>query len=251
MNYRRKKNYWQQDMSRWMYLRGYSEGIALLVLVAYLFYGSVWAAIGLTPYLLFYFRDWEKKQISKKKLEFQKQFCSAIQAISVALGVGYSAENALKESLVDLQLLYPKEARIRKELVYMIRQMEMRLPLEQIFAEFAERTGDDDVQIFATVFGMAKRSGGDLIEMIRNTVWQIREKLEVQAEIEALLAAKKMEFQLMSVVPFAMIGYVKWAFPDFMSVLYGNLTGIIIMSICLGIYVFAYEWGKRMIEIEV
>ena len=98
---------------------------------------------------------------------------------------------------------------------------------------------------------MAKRSGGDLKEIIRSTVWQMGEKQEVKREIETLMSAKKMEFQIMSLVPFAMIGYIKWAFPDFMSVLYGNLSGIFLMSICLGVYILAYEWGKRMLEIEV
>lgn len=223
----------------------------LLIAVAYLFYGAVWAALILSPYLFFYLKEWEQKEIYKKQIEFRKQFCSAIQAISVALGVGYSAENALKEALFDLQLMYPKEARIREEFCYMIRQMEMNLPLEQIFSEFAQRTGEEDVRTFATVFGMAKRSGGDLIEIIRSTVWQMGEKLEVKQEIETLMSAKKMEFQIMSMVPFLMIGYVRLAFPEFMSVLYGNMTGIIVMSICLGVYTLAYEWGKRMVEIEV
>ena len=221
------------------------------MVVSYLFYGSVFAALVLSPYLIFYLRDWELRQIQKRKMEFRQQFCSGIQAISVALGVGYSAENAVKEAFVDLQLIYPKEARILEEFSYMIRQMEMNLSLEQIFMEFAKRTGDEDVRSFATVFGIAKRTGGDLIEIIRNTVWQIGEKVEVKREIETMMAAKKMEFQIMSVVPFAMIGYIRLAFPDFMSVLYGNVTGIFIMTICLGIYLIAYEWGKRMVEIEV
>ena len=232
-------------------MKGIFEGILLLGMVAYLFYGNVLAAAALAPYLVFYLKDWEKRQVLKKKMEFQQQFCAVIQSISVALGVGYSAENALREAFSDLQILYPKEVRIRQELAYMIRQMEMNLPVEQILSEFAQRTGEEDVQTFATVFGIAKRTGGDLIEIIRNTVWQISEKLEVKREIESMMAAKKMEFQVMSVVPFAMICYIKLAFPDFMNVLYGNLTGIFVMSICLGIYVLAYEWGKRMVEIEV
>ena len=251
MIYKRQKNYWQQDISKYLYLRGILGGVTLIVAVSYLFYGSVWVSLILLPYLFFYLRDWEKKQIQKQKMEFRKQFCSAIQAISVALGVGYSAENALKEAFLDLQFMFPQEARIRKEFCYMIRQMEMNLPLEQIFFEFANRSGEEDVKTFATVFGMAKRSGGDLMEIIRSTVWQMGEKQEVKREIETLMAAKKMEFQIMSLVPFAMIGYIKWAFPDFMSVLYGNLSGIFLMSICLGVYILAYEWGKRMLEIEV
>jgi len=233
------------------YFQGIMSGMLLIVTVAYLFYGSLLWALILSPYLFSYFKAWEKRQLQKKKAEFRQQFGNAIQAISMALGVGYSAENALKEAFVDLQLMYPKEAKIRIELGYMIRQMEMNLPLEQIFLELAQRTEDEDVKTFAAVFGLAKRSGGDLIEIIRNTVWQMNQSLEVKREIETLMVAKKLEFQIMSIVPLAIIGYIKWAFPEFMNVLYGNLTGIFIMTVCLGLYVLAYEWGRRMVEVEV
>ena len=55
----------------------------------------------------------------------------------------------------------------------------------------------------------------------------------------------------MTMIPLAMIVYLKLCFPEFLDVLYGNVVGIVIMSICLAIYLIAYEIGKRMVEIEV
>ena len=226
-------------------------GISLLLVIAYLFYGNFLAAALLSPYLYFHMKEWERKCIQKKRQEFQGQFKEAMQSISVALNVGYSAENAVREALGDLKLIYHKEARILKELQYMIHQIEMNLPLEQVFQEFAKRSGDEDVYMFATVFSLAKRSGGDMIEMIRNAVWQIGEKIEVKQEIETMMAAKKLEFRIMSLIPIAMIAYISMAFPDFLNIMYGNLLGMIVMSVCLIVYVFSYEWGKRIVEIEV
>lgn len=223
----------------------------LLLVIAYLFYGNFLVAILLSPYLYFHMKEWEMKCIQKKRQEFQGQFKETMQSISVALNVGYSAENAVREALGDLKLIYHKEARILKELQYMIHQIEMNIPLEQVFQDFAKRSGDEDVHMFATVFALAKRSGGDMIEMIRNAVWQIGEKIEVKQEIETMMAAKKLEFRVMSLIPIAMICYISMAFPDFLEIMYGNLLGIVVMSVCLIVYVFAYEWGKRIVEIEV
>ena len=47
---------------------------------------------------------------------------------------------------------------------------------------------------------------------------------------------KKLEFEIMSMIPFGMIGYMKLTFGDFLKVLYGNPAGIIVMSICLALY---------------
>ena len=41
------------------------------------------------------------------------------------------------------------------------------------------------------------------------------------------------------------------SFPEFLDVLYGNVAGVIIMSICLLVYLVAYEMGRRIVEIEV
>ena len=133
----------------------------------------------------------------------------------------------------------------------MIRQIQMNVTAEAAFQEFAARTGDEDVQTFVTVFNLAKRSGGDTMEIIRNVVRQMGEKIDVEREIQTVISAKKMELRIMTAIPFAMIAYLRLSFPEFLQVLYGNPIGIIVMSVCLVIYLVAYESGKRIVEIEV
>ena len=55
----------------------------------------------------------------------------------------------------------------------------------------------------------------------------------------------------MSAIPFGMICYMKFSFPEFMGILYGNVAGVVIMTICFLGYVIAYKAGKRIVEIEV
>lgn len=189
--------------------------------------------------------------MKQEKRLFLQQFKDGIQAFSNALHVGYSAENALQETVKDLREIYPRNARILKELEQMLRQMKMNLTVETAMQEFAMRTQEEDVQTFVTAFNLAKRSGGDTLEIIRRVVRQMGEKIDVEREIHTMLSAKKMEFRVMTAIPYAMIGYVKLSFPSFTDVLYGNLAGILVMSACLIIYGFAFEYGRRIIEIEV
>lgn len=251
MRCKRKKSYWQQDISRKDYTVGILQGLLLIIIISYLFYESILSAILLSPYLIWYFKSWKKECIEKKKQAFGIQFKEAIQAMSTALNVGYSLENAMKETLKDLQLIYKKDELIIREFRYMIRQLEMNLPVERVLNELALRTEEEDVQTFVTVFSMAKRSSGDMILIIRNAVRQMSEKIEVKQEIDTMMSAKKLEFKIMSIIPLAMIAYMKWGFPDFMKVLYSNVTGCVIMTLCLVIYAVAYVFGKRIIEIEV
>ncbi len=251
MKCKTKKSYWQLGIRKRDYIRAFLQGVLLIGVVSYLFYGTPFCAILMSPYLIRYLRFWERQSIQKRKQEFQLQFKDAIQSMATALNVGYSVENAMRETWKDLQLLYKKEELILQEFRHMIRQLEMNLSVEAILKEFAARTEDEEVRMFVTVFSMAKRSGGDMIGIIRNAIYQISEKIDVKREIDTMMAAKKLEFRIMSAVPFAIICYMKISFPNFMNILYGNVRGVIIMTICLGIYVVAYEGGRKIVEIEV
>lgn len=251
MKYKRKKNYWQQEIKPSSYVKALLQGGGILCIISYLFYGNLYWAILFSPYLIWYIKSWEKHTIKKKKEQFRLQFKEAIQSLAAALGVGYSVENALKETVKDLSGLYKKDDVILKECSYMIRQLQMNVPIETSMQEFAQRTGEEDVQTFVTVFCMAKRSGGDTMEIIRSVVRQMGDKIDVEREIETILTAKKLELRILTIVPLGMVAYLKWSFPELTRILYGNTLGVVVMSVCLIIYVIAYELGKRMVEIEV
>ena len=72
------------------------------------------------------------------------QFKEAIEGLSSALNVGYSVENAVRETLEELQILYKKEELIVREFRYMVHQLDMNLSIEAILKAFAKRTEDDD-----------------------------------------------------------------------------------------------------------
>lgn len=168
-----------------------------------------------------------------------------------SLNAGYSVENALRETQKELQLLYPPDAVVSKELAIMVRQMRVQVPAEQIFEEFACRVRLEDVRNFAAVFATAKRSGGDMIGIIQNTADQIGDKIDVRREIDTVLAAKKYEFKVMSAIPYGIIFYLTISFPEFMDCLYGNLVGMGVMTVCLLVYLSACAFGARLVSIEV
>lgn len=192
-----------------------------------------------------------QEQAHQKEKEFQLQFKEAILAVSSAMNIGYSVENAFREAQKELKKIYPEEARISKELQMIVRQLRVHVPMEQILEELSQRAPTEDVRNFVTVFVAAKKRGGNMIAIIQNTANQIGDKMDVKREIDTILAAKRYEFRVMSVVPYAIIGYMSLSFPEFMECLYGNILGIGVMTICLVIYLAAYYLGLRIIKIEV
>lgn len=219
------------------------------MLLAYLFYNEIWAVVMLLPVGGFLLREELKDCCQKKETEFRVQFQESMKLMMSALKVGYSVENAIRSAEGDLEKVYPKNSRICKEFRRMRYELDMNRTAEQVLKAFAERVKQEDVDDFVTVFSAAKRAGGDSIAILKNAVRMIGDKIEVEREIQVMLAAKKLEFQVMCVVPLGLVLYMRMAFPEFFDVLYGNVVGVIVMSVCLGIYGLAWQMGRKITAI--
>ncbi len=251
MNLHTKRSCWQQDITRRDRFGAVLKTVGILLITAWMYYGTFLVTMLFIPAGCRLYRMFQKELEEKKEAEFQLQFKEAIQTLSASLNSGYSVENAFYETQKELLIIYPPEARISRELLIIVRKLKIHMPIEQALKEFAECTQTEEVQSFAEVFGMAKRSGGDMIGIIRDTVRQISDKIDVKREIDTILAAKRYEFRVMSVIPYIIIGYMSVSFPEFMKSLYGNAAGIGVMTGCLAIYTGAYYLGVKMIKIEI
>lgn len=98
---------------------------------------------------------------------------------------------------------------------------------------------------------VAKKSGGDSVQIIRKAISNLCSKIEVEQDIQVGLAAKRLEFKIMSCVPLGILLYMRISFKEFMDVLYGNPLGVSIMTTCLCIYVVALIWGNKIVKVEV
>ena len=246
-----KMNYdtYQFQWKEWVEYAAQCAGICIGI--NYLFYKSFWAFVFMVP-IPFLFSNWKKRNyIRERKKQLNYQFKDALYSLNAALQAGYSMESAVICCIRDLEKLYPESADIVREFRGMETQMHISMPLETLFLDLAERSKLEDVENFAAVFATAKRSGGDLSQIVQKTARMLTDKIEVKKEIEATVAAKKMEQVIMSAMPFGIIVYMQVTSPGFLQVLYGNIFGVITMSLCLGIYFLAYWMGCRIVDIEV
>ncbi len=87
--------------------------------------------------------------------------------------------------------------------------------------------------------------------MIQNTATQMAEIMDTRREIGTLLAAKVYEQRIMTVMPAAVLLYVRVGSGEFLEGLYHNPVGILVATVCLAIYLSAYLLGKRMVQFEI
>ena len=190
----------------------------------------------------------ERQLLRHKKQELCQQFKETIFSVAAALNAGYSVENAWREAKNEVEQMYGEHALMVQELRHILAHLSMNVPLEELLEDFAGRSDIEDVSSFCQVFFFAKRSGGDFIGIIRATADRIGKKIELQRQLAADLAARQLESRIMNVVPLVILLYLNLTSPGYFDVLYGNLSGICIMSVCLLIYLIAYALSERMMQ---
>ena len=192
-----------------------------------------------------------RRRIEERKKKLAEQFKESMMILASSLSAGFSIENALAASVKELTVLYGQEGMIVREFAFMVQQIRTNRPVEKVLEDFAERSGLEDVQNFAEVFSVAKRSSGDLGGIMRHTAEIIRDKMQVREEILTMTASRQFEQKIMNMIPFFIVFYVESSSPGFFGQMYGSSLGRVLMSGCLVAYVISYVAAKRILEIEV
>lgn len=239
-------------LNRKEWLRAVVMAGLFLAGLAYVFYQSITAAVLLFPLALFYPRLKSGELMQKRKTELNRQFRDALYVLSAALGAGKSIESAIHDVCRDLELIYPEQdAYIIREFSEMSRQIKMNETIEKVLSGFAERAHLEDVTNFVDVFSAGKRSGGNLLEIMRNTSLVIGDKIRIREEIDTLLAQRRLEYKILCAMPVILILVLTWTTGDYMSAVYDTGAGRIVMTVAAVLLAVAYFLAGKIMDIEV
>lgn len=227
--------------------------IALVLggMIAFLFYNS-WFGLLLIPILYVILRRRAVRSgILRRQEEMAREFLDALRTISASLLAGFSMENAWKEAEKEIFSLYGEDSHMYRELGTMNHSVALNIPLEQLLEDFAMRSGNADIASFSEVFAFAKRSGGNFVTIIEGTTENMRAKYDTEREIQVLVASRKMEQNVMNVVPIFILAYLKVTSGGFLDVLYGNIAGVLFMTGCLAAYGGVVLLAEKILNIHV
>lgn len=191
-----------------------------------------------------------KKQSELWKWKLNLEFRELMLSMSAALSAGYSIENSIREAKKDIEMLYGDRSVILPETEKMIIAIENSRPIEKAVSDFAANCQIEDISCFADIFEIAKRTGGNMVEIVKSTAEKIGGKIEVKREIKTMIAAKKMESRIMNIVPLLIIIYFWITSPGFLDCLYTR-GGHVFMTGLFVIYMFGCMLSEKISDIKI
>ena len=238
------------DKGKWKYILVVVAGMAFCLMMGLAFYGKIAAGIVFLAYLPFFCKRNFKILREKEKLVIRDEFIDAITAMSFSLQAGYSVENSLKFAAEEAERLHGNTT-MTKQLKKSVGKITRNVPTVRVFSEMAESLDIEDIRDFAEIFNCAKKSGGNLVGIIRKTSEQMKEKQEINTEINTLISGKKLEQKILCSMPVLIVIYLKVGAESFIAPMYGNPLGIICMSFCAAVYIGAITWSEKITDISI
>ncbi len=189
--------------------------------------------------------------IEKRKKNLLIQYRDLLYELASSFSAGRHMEESLKESFDKLKMIYEEDTDILREVRLMLDCINSGETELNVWENFAERSHLPDIEDFVIVFRVCRETGGDFIQVLNYAAKLIGEKILIENDIRAMIIQKRIEGNIIAVMPFIIILFLRISSPDYMTPMYETIIGRGVMLIALILIIFAYRIIERIVKIEI
>lgn len=177
--------------------------------------------------------------------EIHRQLPDALELIVRALRAGHALFVGMK--MVGSEMRDP----IGGEFQRGFDEISMGASVPESMGHMADRVDLMDMKFFVTSVNIQRETGGNLAEIIDLLGRLIRKRFELKKKVKALSAEGRISAIILMSLPFAMVAVLHTVNPDYMSLLYTDPLGQMMVVSALVLMLLGGIVMKRMIAIKV
>ena len=137
------------------------------------------------------------------------------------------------------------------ELKRMLQEANLGAGAEVAIQSLADRIASPDMEMVVTAIAIQRSVGGNLAQTLDNVAYTIRERDRIRGEIKTLTAQQRMTGVVIGALPI-FVGLIMFAMnPDYMSPLFTETAGKVLLLIAVGMEVMGVFLIRRMMTFEV
>lgn len=230
-------------------IQGFLIGGLGAAVVLYIFFTSIFLSlIALVAVGIKAIPIYQNYLLRKRRKNLLFQFKDMLESLTSSYSAGKNTRDAFIDSLNDLRNMYGDDGDIVKELKLIVSGMDNNINVEVLLMDFAARSGLNDVESFANVFEVSLRQGADIKNIITSTRDIISDKVDIELEMNTMLAGNKNELNVMMLMPLILCLSLRGMSGD----TFGNsMTNIMAKLVAIGIFIGAYIMGQKVTDIKL
>lgn len=192
------------------------------------------------------YREYKRK---KRQKDLLLQFKDLLESLAASYSAGQNTIAAFTDAESDMLSIYGEGSDIVEEIRVIITGINNNHTIEEMLENFAKRSGLDDIESFANVFEVTNRQGSDLKRVISDSREIINDKIEIEMEIETMLAANKNELNVMMLMPLVIVMSVSGL--GSMTIASNTPLNVIVKIGCILLFAGAYFVGMKIVDIKL
>ena len=247
--------YYECNMSKIEHILAYLVFAVAIAVILYIYYHIlIISVIGGLIIAVWQEKNYAKSVTKKRQNKLRLQFNEFLEiiAISISGGSGRSMENAIKDSLRELYMMFGERADIVREIGLIVSDYEHAgIPMKKGFQELGERSEIDDIISFAAIYATIEGKTSDFGYIISQTHEIIRDKVEITMEIETSITSAKSEAYMLLVLPLVIVVAMTSMGGGLMDSLFTTFTGRLAATFGVICTFASYVIATKATEIEV
>jgi len=218
--------------------------LVLAALVAVLFHSFFGVVIG---GLLGYFgiQSYVRFKTARRQRAFNNQLPDVLQLIAGSLRSGFSLNQSV--AAVVREGTEPTASEFARALT----EVRLGSTLEDALDRAAERMECSDLHWVVLAVRISREVGGNLAEVILNTVSTMRERAQIRGQIRVLSAEGRISARILISLPFLLTTYLLLRRPSYLKPLYTTGAGIAMVITGAVMLLVGSFWISRIVKIEV
>ncbi|MCX8995691.1 type II secretion system F family protein [Rhizobiaceae bacterium BDR2-2] len=163
--------------------------------------------------------------LNRRKKKFLEEFPNALDVMVRSIKSGLPLNDALRLIAADGQ------EPVRSEFRRAVESQQMGLSVADACARIIHTMPLQEVNFFSIVIAIQSQAGGNLSEALANLSRVLRERRKMRAKVNALSMEAKASAVIIGALPFIVALLVYLTSPDYISVLFNDVRGHIILGV--------------------
>jgi len=183
-------------------------------------------------------------RIARRRAAFGEQLPDVLQLIVGSLRSGFSLAQAIDAVVRDGT--QPAAGEFSRALA----ETRIGVELEDGLNRVADRMECNDLRWVVMATRIQREVGGNLAEVLKNTVDTMRERAQTRRHVRALSAEGRLSGFIIVGLPIVLGAWLTFSKPEYMSPLYTTPIGLMLVAGGAGLIVVGAFWIRALIKVE-
>lgn len=186
-----------------------------------------------------------KRHRTRRLVAIEKQLPDALDLMVRALQSGHAFASSL-------QLTASESARpLSAEFQWVFDEINLGMGMKSAMGNLAMRVDSKDIRYFVVAVLIQNDTGGNLADVLRKTSTLIRERQKIAGVVRVLSAEGRISAWILSVLPFLLAVALYLINPEFISMLWREQMGQMMLGISVSLMLVGIFWMSRLVVIKV